>query len=30
MIELEEGATPVITTSYKNPKRFKDETEKEI
>jgi hypothetical protein len=29
-IELEAGATPVITTPYRNPKRFKDEIEKAI
>jgi hypothetical protein len=29
-IELEAGATPVITTPYRNPKRFKDDIEKEI
>jgi hypothetical protein len=27
-IELEEGDKPVITTPYKNPKKFKDEIEK--
>jgi hypothetical protein len=30
MIELEEGATPVITTPYRHPKKFKDEIEKAI
>jgi hypothetical protein len=29
-IELEAGATPVITTPYRHPKRFKDEIEKAI
>jgi hypothetical protein len=29
-IELEEGATPVITMPYRHPKIFKDEIEKEI
>jgi hypothetical protein len=29
-IELEAGTTPVITTPYKHPKRFKDEIEKAI
>jgi hypothetical protein len=29
-IELEVGATPVITTPYRHPKRFKDEIEKAI
>jgi hypothetical protein len=29
-IELEAGATPVITAPYRHPKRFKDEIEKEI
>jgi hypothetical protein len=30
IIELEEGAKPVITTPYWHPKRFKDEIEKAI
>jgi hypothetical protein len=30
MIELEAGATPVITTPYRHPKKFKDEIEKAI
>ena len=30
MIELEAGATSVITTPYRHPKKFKDEIEKEI
>jgi hypothetical protein len=30
MIELEEGAKPVITTPYRHPKRYKDEIEKAI
>jgi hypothetical protein len=30
MIELEVGATLVITTPYRYPKKFKDEIEKEI
>ena len=30
MIKLEAGATPMITTPYMHPKRFKDEIEKEI
>jgi len=30
VIELEEGLNPVITTPYKHPKRFKDETKKAI
>jgi hypothetical protein len=30
MIELEAGATPVITTPYRHPKKFKDEIEKTI
>jgi hypothetical protein len=30
MIELEAGATPVITAPYKHPKKFKDEIEKAI
>jgi hypothetical protein len=30
IIELEEGAKPVITTSYRHPKKYKDEIEKEI
>jgi hypothetical protein len=29
-IELEAGATPVITVPYRHPKRFKDEIEKAI
>ena len=29
-IELEEGAKPMITTPYRNPKKFKDEIEKSI
>ena len=29
-IELEEGAKPMITTSYRNPKKFKYEIEKSI
>lgn len=29
-IELEEGTKPMITTPYRNPKRFKDEIEKAI
>jgi hypothetical protein len=29
-IELEAGDTPVITVSYRHPKRFKDKIEKEI
>ena len=29
-IELEAGATPVITAPYRHPKRFKDEIEKAI
>jgi hypothetical protein len=30
IIELEEGAKPVITTPYRNPKKYKDEIEKTI
>jgi hypothetical protein len=30
IIELEEGAKPVITTPYRNPKKYKDEIEKAI
>jgi hypothetical protein len=30
IIELEEGAKPVITTPYRHPKKYKDETEKAI
>ena len=30
MIELEAGATLVITTPYRHPKKFKDEIEKAI
>jgi hypothetical protein len=30
MIELEVGATPVITVPYRHPKKFKDEIEKAI
>jgi hypothetical protein len=30
MIELEAGATPVITAPYRHPKKFKDEIEKAI
>jgi hypothetical protein len=30
MIELEAGATPVITMPYRHPKKFKDEIEKAI
>jgi hypothetical protein len=30
VIELEEGSTPVITTPYRNSKRFKEEIEKAI
>jgi hypothetical protein len=30
IIELEEGAKPVITTPYRHPKKFKDEIEKAI
>jgi hypothetical protein len=30
IIELEEGAKPVITTPYRHPKRYKDEIEKAI
>jgi hypothetical protein len=30
MIELEAGATPVITTPYRHPKKFKDKIEKAI
>jgi hypothetical protein len=30
MIELEAGATPVITVPYRHPKKFKDEIEKAI
>jgi hypothetical protein len=30
MIELETGATPVITSPYRHPKKFKDEIEKEV
>jgi hypothetical protein len=30
MIELEAGATPVITTPYRHPKKFKNEIEKAI
>jgi hypothetical protein len=30
IIELEEGAKPVITTPYMHPKKFKDEIEKSI
>jgi hypothetical protein len=30
VIELEEGARPVITTQYRHPKKFKDEIEKTI
>jgi hypothetical protein len=30
IIELEEGAKPVITTPYKHPKKYKDEIEKAI
>jgi hypothetical protein len=30
MIELEAVATPVITTPYRHPKKFKDEIEKAI
>jgi hypothetical protein len=30
MIELEAGATPVITTPYRHPKKFRDEIEKAI
>jgi hypothetical protein len=30
MIKLEVGATPMITTPYRHPKRFKDEIEKAI
>jgi hypothetical protein len=30
VIELEEGSNPIITTPYRNPKRFKDEIEKAI
>jgi hypothetical protein len=30
IIELEEGAKPVITTPYRHPKKFKDEIEKSI
>jgi hypothetical protein len=30
VIELEEGAKPVITTPYRHPKKFKDEIEKAI
>jgi hypothetical protein len=30
MIDLEAGATPVITAPYRHPKKFKDEIEKEI
>jgi hypothetical protein len=30
IIELEEGAKPVITTPYRHPKKYKDEIEKEI
>jgi hypothetical protein len=30
VIEIEEGANPVITTPYRNPKKFKDEIEKAI
>jgi ribosomal protein L31 len=30
IIELEEGAKPVITTPYRHPKKYKDEIEKAI
>jgi hypothetical protein len=30
IIELEEGAKPVITTPYRNPKKYKDEIDKAI
>jgi hypothetical protein len=30
IIELEEGAKPIITTPYKHPKKYKDEIEKAI
>jgi hypothetical protein len=30
VIELEEGSNPMITTPYRNPKRFKEEIEKAI
>jgi len=30
MIELEAGATPMITAPYRHPKKFKDEIEKAI
>ena len=30
IIELEEGAKPVITTLYRHPKKYKDEIEKAI
>ena len=30
VIELEEGLNPIITTPYRNPKRFKDEIENVI
>jgi hypothetical protein len=30
IIELEEGAKPVITTPYRHPKKYKDKIEKAI